>query len=424
MLTIIDIKKETTFAIYMNNHAASVRIFDTMFEFLHRQYFSRVIFEPIYLFEHKTVIMSNNLELLEFQDTSEELRPSLKHREKIIDWSTLINRAKLNAFLWLTSFLRIFILDRVEHVLKLKKTYLVEVSVEPKQKKSHDDEIEECDENLFKKKPLVTRSKKLTIQRKWVKKATFDWNTTQQQSFKAIKQSIINNAMTEADSTAQYHLVIDASKKNVSEVFFQLKRVFKETEATLKFLLNERIVMFLSFKLENAEIRYFNSKRECLAVIKCLTEVKWLIIENDHSVMIYSNHEALKFIFVIENTDQTRIADWMNRLGKYDLKLVYRSSRDQHIEIADELSKMFTRLTFIMKAQDSKRLMMTASVITQKSNQRYRSHISLIEILVITEDSRIDKYWSSLMYKRLVKFLQKKVFVLKELNRNRRRHII
>ncbi len=109
MLTILDIRKNTTFSIYMNDHVVSVRIFDLMFEFLHWQYFSWVIFESMYLFKHKTVIMSDNLDLLEFQETSEELRFSLKHREKIINWSNLTNRAKLDAFLWLILFLRIFI---------------------------------------------------------------------------------------------------------------------------------------------------------------------------------------------------------------------------------------------------------------------------------------------------------------------------
>jgi len=85
MITILSIKKKTAFSIYMNDHVVSVRIFDSMFEFLHKQYFSRVIFESVYLSEHKTVIMSENLELLEFQRTSEELRFSLKHREKIIN---------------------------------------------------------------------------------------------------------------------------------------------------------------------------------------------------------------------------------------------------------------------------------------------------------------------------------------------------
>jgi hypothetical protein len=52
MLMILDIKKNMTFLIYMNDHAVSVRIFDTMFEFLHRQYFSQVIFKSMYLFKH------------------------------------------------------------------------------------------------------------------------------------------------------------------------------------------------------------------------------------------------------------------------------------------------------------------------------------------------------------------------------------
>jgi hypothetical protein len=40
MFTILEIRKDTTFSIYMNDHVVSVRIFDSMFEFLHKQYFS------------------------------------------------------------------------------------------------------------------------------------------------------------------------------------------------------------------------------------------------------------------------------------------------------------------------------------------------------------------------------------------------
>jgi hypothetical protein len=80
--------------------------------------------------------------------------------------------------------------------------------------------------------------------------------------------------MIEANSIAQYHLVINASKRDVDEVLFQLKEILIETEAILKLLSNERIVMFLSFRLENAEIRYFNLKHKYLAVIKCLAKIK------------------------------------------------------------------------------------------------------------------------------------------------------
>lgn len=66
MLTILNIRKNTIFSIYMNDHVVSVRIFDLMFKFLHKQYFSWIIFKLMYLFKHKTVIINNNLYLLEF----------------------------------------------------------------------------------------------------------------------------------------------------------------------------------------------------------------------------------------------------------------------------------------------------------------------------------------------------------------------
>lgn len=112
----------------------------------------------------------------------------------------------------------------------------------------------------------------------------------------------------------------------------------------------------------------------------------------------------------------------MNRLEEYDLKMTYRSSRDQHIEIADELSRMPTRLTSITRTQDAERLAMTTSI--QKPGQRHRSHTSPIGILAATGNSRIDKYRSSPMYKRVVKYLQKGIFALEGLDRNRRRQII
>jgi len=421
MPTILGTRKDTAFSVYMDDHAASARTFDSMFEFLHRQYFPRVIFGPVYLSGHKTVIMGDNLDLLGFQGTPEGLRPSLKHREKIINWPNPTNRAELDAFLWLTPFLRIFIPGRAEHVLKLKEAYLVEVPAEPKPKKPHDDEIEECDKDLTKKRP-TTRSKKPTIQRKWAEKDSFDWGPSQQESFNHIKESITNNAMAGADPAAQYHLATDASKRGVGGVLFQLKGVPTGTEATPKLLPNERIVMFLSFRLEDAETRYSNSERECLAVVKCLAEVKWLVIGNNHPVMIYSDHEALKSIFSTGNTDQARIAGWMDRLGEYDLKLAYRSSRDQHIGIADGLSRMPTRLTSITRTHDEERLAMATSV--QEPGQRHRSHTSPIGILASTGDSRIDKYRTSPMYERLVEFLQKGIFALEGLDRNRRRQII
>ena len=80
------------------------------------------------------------------------------------------------------------------------------------------------------------------------------------------------------------------------------------TVATPKFLPNERIIMFLSFRLQDAETRYSNSERECFAIVKSLAEIRWLVMRSKHPVMIYTDHEALKPIFATEQTEKGRIA--------------------------------------------------------------------------------------------------------------------
>ena len=72
----------------------------------------------------------------------------------------------------------------------------------------------------------------------------------------------------------------------------------------------------------------------------------------------------------------------MDRLGEYDFKLVYRPSRDQHIGIADGLSRMPTRLTSISKAEDSDRMAMAPSQLKHIVNLRIqRAAVSYIFVL-------------------------------------------
>ena len=134
--------------------------------------------------------------------------------------------------------------------------------------------------------------------------------------------------MAGADPEVQYHLAVDASDEAIGGCLFQLRDVPAGTEASRKFLPNERIIMFLSFRLTDAETRYVNSERQCLAIARCLTEVRWLVMGNPHPPMIYSDHDALKAIIDKDQTEKGRISNWMDRLGEYDFKLCYRASRD------------------------------------------------------------------------------------------------
>lgn len=102
------------------------------------------------------------------------------------------------------------------------------------------------------------------------------WGPEQDLAFCAIKDAILHNVVTGADPQLQFHLAVDASA--IGGVLFQMPGVPPGEEATPKFLINERIIMFLSFQLSEAESRYVNLERVCLAIVRCLSEVKWLLI--------------------------------------------------------------------------------------------------------------------------------------------------
>jgi len=60
----------------------------------------------------------------------------------------------------------------------------------------------------------------------------------------------------------------------LDEILFQFKDTSAGTEAVDKYKSDVRIIIFLSFRLEDVEIRYTITEREFLAVIKSLAEVR------------------------------------------------------------------------------------------------------------------------------------------------------
>lgn len=80
--------------------------------------------------------------------------------------------------------------------------------------------------------------------------------------------------MTEADFSRQYHLTTNVSKYALREMLFQLTKKSINMKAIDKHKNQVRIIMFLSFKLKETKTRYYTTKREALAMIRELTEVK------------------------------------------------------------------------------------------------------------------------------------------------------
>ena len=115
--------------------------------------------------------------------------------------------------------------------------------------------------------------------------------------------------------------------------------------------------MFLSFRLSDAETRYSNSEREALAVIRCLAEVKWMVMASEYPVFVYTDHSALRTLLTgLDNDAHGRIARWQERLGEYDLKLFHRSAKIHFMGIADGLSRLPTRLMGMAMVEDGEGL--------------------------------------------------------------------
>lgn len=185
----------------------------------------------------------------------------------------------------MTPFLHIFILGRAQRALIIKQSYLEKVNI-----------------------VLSGASKKQSVRKKWVEKAEFTWGPEQQSSFEYIKNAISSNAMEGTDPEVQYHLATDASKWCLEDVLFQLVDASSRTEATHSYKENIRIIMFMSFRLEDAKTRYDTTEREALVVVRCLAEVRWLVTRSRYPTKLYTDHSALESIFTQGSDAHGRIS--------------------------------------------------------------------------------------------------------------------
>jgi hypothetical protein len=344
---IIEDYENATMTSFVNDHSKADKNFDSLINFFHEYYFFSVIFELRYLNLKKTTVFTKKLNMIKFIKEFDELRSFIKHKTKVFEWLTFINRAKLNDFSWLTSFLRQFISRRAKHVLIMKKVYMIQISAKSKRIKSKSD-VKECDQDLT-KKIKAAKSKESIIRRQWMKKSNdeFIWEKSQQKSFDHVKKSIIENVMSTTIHELQYHLTANASKRIIEACLFQLHEVSSDTQMKSTLKNKIKVVMFMSFKLNDTETRYSNIERECLIIMNALTKIKWLVLDNQWKTICYTNHHALNSIMIKDSKKYEKIIIWQNRLKEYDIKIMHKLFTNVMIEITDELSKLST--TFITK---------------------------------------------------------------------------
>ena len=409
---------DQAFSPFMDDHAGSAIDFDAMYDLLSSKYFPRIAFGPVYLSPQKAYFFMSSLEILGFTGSAEGIRPSVKHRTAVMDWREPANREELDGFIWLTPFLRVFIPGRAEHVMILKQAYMAQVPADPVTPKIQPD-IEECDQNYTKPLRRSAQPRKPTIRTKWVEKP-WQWGDRQRASFQHIKEAITQNAMSGADPELQYHLACDASINALGGILFQIQDSKPGTTISPKHRKNERIIMFMSFRLNDAETRYDTTEREALAVVRCLAEVRWLVIGSPHPTRVYTDHQALQTVMNGAREGHGRLSRWQDRLSEYDIVVQHLSSREPQIGIADGLSRLPTRLTTIHRAEDSERLPFSLCpvLVNQDFNQvsispaearalgeEHRTHVNLPEqpqaIAYRPDDPRWEKWATSPWYHRI-----------------------
>jgi hypothetical protein len=155
---IIKHSEKTTMISFVNDYFEVEMIFEFLFKFFHHYYFFKMTFKFVYFNSKKTIIFIKELNMINFIKKSNEIRSSIKHWIKIMKWFIFINKIELNEFLWFTSFLRQFIFNKVDHMLIMKKIYMIQMLTKSIQMKFKA-KMKKCDENLIKilkKKKTIT----------------------------------------------------------------------------------------------------------------------------------------------------------------------------------------------------------------------------------------------------------------------------
>ena len=310
--------------------------FERSFHFLHDEFLPRCAFGPIYLKPVKTCLFYPSLDFVGLEGSGSGLRASLKKRERVLNWPSPTSYEEVDAFCYLTPFLRRFIPGRAD---------------------------------------LVAIMQDCRVARKDQAKVPFKWTPKKEKAFEIVKRALVENAMAPADPTLQYHLAMDASKRGIGGALFQLHGVEAHTKATSSQEHHEaeRIVQFLSFRLEDAERRYTNPERKALAIVIGLAEVRWMIVSSPFPVYVYTDHQALRTLLTgPANDSYGKIANWKQWLSEYDMILLHRKTSTHFMGIADGMSRLPS--TLMGKAFVEDVMGPAAEIDWRAANGRVRIH--------------------------------------------------
>ena len=371
------------FETFVDDDYGAHRSFEDQFQFLHEHYFPRLLWSGLTIKPRKSGFFLDSISPLGFEASGSGLRPSCDKVRAIREYPTPANWDELKAFLHLTTYLRQFIPGRSDRALAMQSA----ATLEPY------DEWVRQETGRYDKNGKPIRKPRRVI--KW------EWGERQQQAFDELKAAILNNAIFGGSEHLQYHLATDASKTGIGGVLFQLPECEPGTIAAPRNRDRMRIIMFISKRLEPAETRYSTTEQEALAVVRCLAEVRWLVLGAQYPTKVYTDHSAL--ISVLRHDDaHGRIGKWQMKLSEYDVEYVHVPGT-QNV-IADGMSRLPARY---FKKGDPRLETEREGVGTAVVEKLGGGKTEIWEVAAVTEGERTqwEKWLESEWYGDVVRYL-------------------
>ena len=157
------------------------------------------------------------------------------------------------------------------------------------------------------------------------KETEFIWGEKQQKAFETIKERLTNSpVLAHPNFDKEFHLFTDASGVGIGAVLSQINENNKEV-----------VISYWSKTLKDAEQRYPNTDRECLAVVLAVNHFhKYLIPKEFH---IYTDHSALRTM-MDETQMKGRRGNWTSKLQIYKFTINHRPG--ERMKHADALSRL------------------------------------------------------------------------------------
>lgn len=295
------------FRYFFDDDYGAANTFEDLMWFLQEWYFPRVKWAKLTLKPSKSSFFTSKIEPLGMEIDAQGLRASRRKQDKISQYPIPTNEKEIDGFLHLTIYLKSLIPGRTEHARILKNA--------------------------------IVRDKD-TPSRKKGKAIGFEWTQNQQDSFDHIKKAVQNNVVVGGDAERRYYLSVCAGKHGFGGVLFQLEKEVEEKVERGKGMFpkrKEQVVQFIAQAFSDTESRYLDVEKGCLALLRSLEEVRFLVLNSRYPVVVYSSSPILVSILGKDDS-KGRIAGWRVRISEYDI--LPRPAKAKDMAIADGFACM------------------------------------------------------------------------------------